>query len=251
MFDLNPIPVPDLSGRRVFVTGAGRGIGAALVRVLTEKGARVVAGVHDDDGSLPSGVTAVSLDVTNNTSVAGAVARVREALGGLDVLVNNAGVIQRITPLAELSAEDLRPAFEVNVLGLHRVTMACLPMLEQSGGLILNAGTGAATKAMEGWTAYCSSKAGMRMLTMMQDLELSSRGVHARFVGIPPTDTVMQAEIREAGLNPISKIPQRDLVHPDVPATVLAWLCAAENRTREAVLLDVRDDLFKGMMRAA
>ncbi|TNC52439.1 SDR family NAD(P)-dependent oxidoreductase [Rubellimicrobium rubrum] len=251
MFDLRPIPVPDLSGRRVFVTGAGRGIGAALVRVLVDRGARVVAGVHDQVETLPAGAEVVPLDVTDNGSVQAAVARLRETLGGLDVLVNNAGLISTIGPLTELSADELRPAFEVNAIGLHRVTMACLPLLEESRGLILNAGTGAATKAMEGWTAYCTSKAAARMLTLMQDLELSPRGVHARFVGIPPTDTAMQAEIREAGLNPISKIPQTDLVRTEVPASVLAWLAAAENRTREEVLLDVRDELFKGMMQAA
>ncbi|TNC74866.1 SDR family oxidoreductase [Rubellimicrobium roseum] len=251
MFDLHPVPVPDLSGRRVFVTGAGRGIGAALARVLTRHGAHVVAGVHGEAEALPDDVTAVPLDVTDDASVRAAAAQVRETMGGLDVLVNNAGLISTIRPLAELSADELSPAFDVNVLGLHRVTMACLPMLEEARGLILNAGTGAATKAMEGWTAYCTSKAAARMLTMMQDLELSPRGVHARFVGIPPTDTAMQAEIREAGLNPISKIPQKDLVHPDVPATVLAWLCASANRDREEVLLDVRDDLFRGMMAAA
>ncbi len=251
MFDLHPVPVPDLTGRRVFVTGAGRGIGAALVRVLAAHGARVVAGVHDQAEALPDGVEVVPLDVTDDASVQAAALRVRGGLGGLDVLVNNAGLISTIRPLAELTADELRPAFEVNAIGLHRVTMACLPLLEASRGLILNAGTGAATKAMEGWTAYCTSKAAARMLTLMQDLELSPRGVHARFVGIPPTDTAMQAEIRDAGLNPISRIPQRDLVHPDVPATVLAWLAAAPNRTREEVLLDVRDDLFKAMMQAA
>jgi NAD(P)-dependent dehydrogenase (short-subunit alcohol dehydrogenase family) len=128
------------------------------------------------------------------------------------------------------------------------MTLAALPLLEASRGLILNAGTGAATKAMEGWTAYCSSKAAARMLTEMQALELAPRGVAARFVGIPPTDTAMQGEIREAGLNPISKIPRGDLVHPDVPASVLAWLCASEQRGREEVMLDVREPLFKAMM---
>jgi NAD(P)-dependent dehydrogenase (short-subunit alcohol dehydrogenase family) len=248
MFDLHPIPVPDLSGRRVFVTGAGRGIGAALVRLLAGKGARVVAGTYDEAEALPEGVAVVPLDVTHDASVRAAANAVLARLGGLDVLVNNAGLISTIHPYAELPPDELRPAFEVNAIGLHRVTLACLPMLEASRGLILNAGTGAATKAMEGWTAYCASKAAARMLTMMQDLELSPRGVHARFVGIPPTDTAMQAEIREAGLNPISKIPQADLVRPEVPASVLAWLCAAGNRTREEVLLDVRDDLFRAMM---
>ena len=86
------------------------------------------------------------------------------------------------------------------------------------------------------------------MLTEMQALEYAPLGVAARFVGIPPTDTAMQGEIREAGLNPISRIPQEALVRPEVPASVLAWLCAAGNRDRPEVMLDVRDDLFTGLM---
>ncbi len=245
MFEhLRPVPVPDLSGRRVFVTGAGRGIGLALVRLLAEHGATVTAGVRDREGPMPEGVRVVALDVTSDASVVDAVA----GLDSLDVLVNNAGTISRIAPLQEIAAEELVPALEVNAVGLHRMSAACLPLLQASGGLILNAGTGAATKAMEGWAAYCASKAAMRMLTEMQALEYGPLGVASRFVGIPPTDTAMQGEIRESGLNPIAKIPQASLVAPEVPASVLAWLCARKNRDRPEVMLDVRDKLFAGLM---
>jgi NAD(P)-dependent dehydrogenase (short-subunit alcohol dehydrogenase family) len=249
MFEhLRRVPVPDLAGRRVFVTGAGRGIGLALVRLLAENGATVTAGVRDREGEVPEGVRVVPLDVTSDASVAEAVAGLAQDVGGLDVLVNNAGMISRIAPLREIAAEELVPALQVNAVGLHRVSTACLSLLQASGGLILNAGTGAATKAMEGWAAYCTSKAAARMLTEMQALEYAPLGVASRFVGIPPTDTAMQGEIRESGLNPISKIPQGSLVHPEVPASVLAWLCARENRDRPEVMLDVRDELFAGLM---
>ncbi|MCC5973298.1 MAG: SDR family oxidoreductase [Rubellimicrobium sp.] len=249
MFNLATVPVPSLQGKTILVTGAGRGIGAELVRQLVDHGAQVFAGFYGaaDMGALAGAVT-FPLDVTDAASVAAAVAKL-EAFGGrLDVLVNNAGVIAPIGHLEHLPADTLKPAFEVNVVGLQRMTMACLPLLKASKGVIVNAGTGAATTPMEGWTAYCVSKAGARMLTQMMALELAPHGIQSFFIGIPPTDTAMQSEIRQAGLNPISQIPQEKLVPTDVPASVMAWLCSDEARSLDEVLLDVRHEHFTAMM---
>ncbi|NCO87203.1 MAG: SDR family NAD(P)-dependent oxidoreductase [Rhodobacterales bacterium] len=249
MFNLAPIPVPALTGRTVLVTGAGRGIGAALVQQLVAAGAQVFAGFYGaaDMGALAGAVT-FPLDVTDQSSVNAAVAQVTAFGGRLDVLVNNAGIIAPIGHLEHLPSDALRPAFDVNVTGLHRMTVACLPLLKASRGTIVNAGTGAATTPMEGWTAYCASKAAARMMTQMMALELAPHGIQSFFIGIPPTDTMMQGEIRVAGLNPISQIPQDKLVAPDVPASVMAWLCSAEARAVDEVLLDVRQDRFTAMM---
>jgi NAD(P)-dependent dehydrogenase (short-subunit alcohol dehydrogenase family) len=249
MFNLAPVPVPDLSGRIVLVTGSGKGIGAELVRILHEKGATVYAGVYPVDSveTLPAGVTQLKLDVTSPSDVDSAVARITAEQGRLDVLVNNAGVINPIGPLAEIATDDLAPAFAVNVMGVHRMVVACLPLLRASKGTVLNAGTGAATNAMEGWTAYCSTKAGMQMLTRMMALELGREGLRIFFLGIPPTDTAMQAKIRASGLNPISQIPQDKLVPTVVPASVMAYLCGADPVATE-VLLDVRQEVFTKMM---
>ena len=272
MHDLRPIPVPDLSGRVVLVTGAGRGIGAALARILRERGARVFAGVtgggrdewqdewkdewqegwqdgrRDGRGAERGDVPTLPLDVTSDTEVDAAIERVAREAGRLDALVNNAGVIDPITPLADLPSDDLAPAFAVNVIGLHRVTRAALPLLRASRGTVVNAGTGAATTAMEGWTAYCSSKAAARMMTQMMALELAPHGVRSFFLGIPPTDTAMQEDIRRSGLNPVSRIPRGDLVHPDVPASALAWLCGPDAGEAGEACLDVRDEFFRRMM---
>ncbi len=248
MFDLSPIPVPDLSGKTVLVTGAGRGIGAALVQLLVGRGARVFAGAFgapDPDFTAHlAGATVLDLDVTRENSVAAAI----EAIGTLDALVNNAGSITPIGHIDGLQTEALRHAYEVNALGLHRMTCAALPLLRASRGVVVNAGTGAATTAMEGWAAYCNSKAAARMMTMMFAKDLEGGPVQFFFIGIPPTDTDMQHEIRTAGLNPISQIAQADLVHPEVPASVMAWLCGPEARELDDVILDVRDDFFRAMM---
>jgi NAD(P)-dependent dehydrogenase (short-subunit alcohol dehydrogenase family) len=248
MFNLAPVPVPDLAGRVVLVTGAGRGIGAELVRILVTQGARVFAGVYGETESLPDAATQLPLDVTQDADAAAAVARVTAEAGRLDVLVNNAGLITPIGPLASLPTTALAPAFAVNVMGVHRMVVACLPLLSASRGSIVNAGTGAATTPMEGWTAYCTSKAGVHMLTRMLALELGPQGIASHFVGIPPTDTAMQAEIRAAGLNPISRIPKEKLVPTAVPASVLAYMCSAEACSIDEVLLDVRQDRFTAMM---
>ena len=249
MFNLAKVPVPDLTGKTVLVTGAGRGIGAATVTALVERGAMVFAGFYGaaDMGALAGAIT-FPLDVTNQSSVEAAVAQVTAFGGKLDVLVNNAGIIAPIGHLAHLPSDALKPAFEVNVIGLHRMTVACLPLLRGSKGAIVNAGTGAATTPMEGWTGYCTSKAAARMMTQMMALELTADGIQSFFIGIPPTDTGMQAEIRLAGLNPISKIPQSSLVDPAVPASVIAWLCSPDARAVDEVLLDVRQDRFTAMM---
>jgi NAD(P)-dependent dehydrogenase (short-subunit alcohol dehydrogenase family) len=249
MFNLAKVPVPDLTGRTVLVTGAGRGIGAATVTALVEHGAMVFAGFYGaaDMGALAGAIT-FPLDVTSQSSVDAAVAQVTAFGGKLDVLVNNAGIIAPIGHLAHLPSDALKPAFDVNVIGLHRLTVACLPLLRASKGVIVNAGTGAATTPMEGWTGYCTSKAAARMMTQMMALELGPEGIQSFFIGIPPTDTGMQAEIRLAGLNPISKIPQASLVDPAIPASVIAWLCSPAARAVDEVLLDVRHERFTAMM---
>ncbi|MXU65144.1 SDR family oxidoreductase [Oceanomicrobium pacificus] len=252
MFNLSPVPVPALGGKSILVTGAGRGIGADLVRQLVDAGAQVFAGIHDApegaDAERLTGATTLALDVTSDASVRAAVETVRTSAGRLDVLVNNAGIITPIGHLARLDSDALSPAFAVNVIGLHRMTRAVLPMLRETRGTIVNAGTGAATTAMEGWAAYCSSKAAARMMSEMMALELKADGIRTCFIGIPPTDTEMQVEIRHAGLNPISQIPREDLVPVEVPASVMAWLCSDAAADAPGSLLDVRDPYFAEMM---
>ncbi|MBL4813697.1 MAG: SDR family oxidoreductase [Rhodobacteraceae bacterium] len=248
MFNLSAVPVPDLSGKTILVTGAGRGIGAVLTGILLAKGATVYAGVQKaaqpDWQAHLEGAHVFDLDVTVPASIASAIACLP---GKLDVLVNNAGTIGPIGHFGSIDSDALAHTLDVNVIGVHRMITAALPLLATSQGTIVNAGTGAATTAMEGWTAYCSSKAAARMLTLMCEKELATRNVQSFFIGIPPTDTSMQGKIRASGLNPISQIAQDSLVDPVVPASVMAWLCGPQARSLNTCLLDVRDAFFQDM----
>lgn len=252
MFDLTTIETPDLSAKTILVTGAGRGIGAVLAGQLASAGANVYAGVFSDPNPIWAAhlkdTKIIKLNVTRQQDVDHAIARIGEESGRLDALVNNAGLVTPIGHMATQSTDSMQAAFDVNVLGVHRVTRACLSLLKEAGGVVIVAGTGAATTPMEGWASYCSSKAAARMMTQMFALELKDSGVQFFFMGIPPTDTAMQSEIRNSRLNPVSQIPRADLVAPSIPASAAAWLCGTEARNLDEVVLDVRQEPFLSLM---
>ena len=250
MTQLRPVPIEPLEGKIAFITGAGQGIGAATSLSLHRAGAKVIAGYYQQSSaSLPKDIDQISLDVTQQDAVNSIAALIGAKYGALDILVNNAGVIAPIGRLEELSSEDITTAFAVNVVGAHRVVKAMLPSLRRSRGVIINAGSGAAFAPLEGWAAYCASKAALAMLSRVIDEENRSFGVKTFFLGIPPTDTAMQAKIRKSGINKISQIPQASLNSVETPASVIAWLCSPKAREIEAILIDVRDEIFVNMMK--
>ena len=157
IFDLHAVPLPDLSGKTILVTGAGRGIGLVLAGLLAGQGAQVFAGIKDgsaeDIERQVQGVTVLNLDVTRPESIAAAIRTVQDKAGKLDALVNNAGSINPIGHVDRIDSDAFARVFDVNVVGMHRMILASLPLLEVSQGVIVNAGTGAATTPMEGWTA--------------------------------------------------------------------------------------------------
>lgn len=250
MTQLRPVPSEPIDGKIALVTGAGQGIGLATALSLHAAGAKVIAGYYrSPSASLPAEIDQISLDVTQQNTVDAAAKLIGAKYGALDILVNNAGVVAPIGHFDDLSSEDIATAFDVNVVGAHRVVKAVLPFLKRSHGVIVSAGSGAAFTPLEGWSAYCASKAALAMLSQVIDLEIRALGIKTFFLGIPPTDTGMQAKIRSSGLNKISEIPQSSLNPVEVPASVIAWLCSPKARDIEAVLVDVRDEIFVKMMK--
>jgi NAD(P)-dependent dehydrogenase (short-subunit alcohol dehydrogenase family) len=248
-------PIPDLEGKTVVVTGAGRGIGAATTLRLLEAKASVLAlvqpGSEPDDGlrNLPAAdakrLRILPVDIRNTAAVDGAVAEARRHFGHVDVLVNNAGVIRPIGRIGDVDPDEWAEVLAVNAGGAMRCTRALLPLLLERQGTIVNMSSGAAYRALEGWSAYCASKAALVMLSRAIDLEYRPRGLRVFSLGIPPTDTAMQGAIRASGINEVSKIPQQNLTSPAIVAAVVTWLCGTQARdTIEKIEIDVRDPDF-------
>ncbi|WP_119419817.1 SDR family oxidoreductase [Desertibaculum subflavum] len=243
-----------LQGQIALVTGASRGIGQAAAEALAQAGAAVMLAARDGalaakvaDGIAAAGGRAAGLagDVSDFASVTRLVAATRERFGGLDILVNNAGVIQPIGPVWEADPQDWARNIDINLTGAFHGVRAVLPaMVAAGGGTIINVSSGAAHRPLEGWSAYCSAKAGLAMLTRSIAQETKGRGI--RIFGFSPgtVDTEMQVKIRASGINPVSKIPRGDLQPVDRPARAVVYLCTAAADDLIGEEASMRDEAF-------
>jgi NAD(P)-dependent dehydrogenase (short-subunit alcohol dehydrogenase family) len=244
-----------LSGEIAIVTGAARGIGAETARVLAREGAavavtarrlgeadRLAKEIADAGGR----AIAVACDVGDGRSVHQAVEETVRMLGSPTILVNNAGQIAPIGRLVDIKPHEWAAVINVNLVGAAAMARAVLlHMLKEGRGAIVNISTGAAHRAMEGWSAYCSSKAGLAMLTKSLALEYGPLGV--RVFGFAPgiVDTEMQASIRASGVGSISKLPRNMLASPSEPATAIAFLCSSDGASLAGQELDIRNAEFR------
>jgi 3-hydroxy acid dehydrogenase/malonic semialdehyde reductase len=176
-----------LDGKTAIVTGASSGIGAATVRALRAAGVRVAAGARRTE-RLEADV-ALALDVTEPASCERFVAEAVERLGGLDVLVNAAGLALGREAFWDSSEDDERTVLETNVNGLIRMTRLCLPHL-RDGGHIVNIGSIAGRQAYEKGSLYVTSKFAVRGFTYALREDLLGRPIRLTTVdpGLVETD---------------------------------------------------------------
>jgi NAD(P)-dependent dehydrogenase (short-subunit alcohol dehydrogenase family) len=172
----------DLSGRVVFITGPARGIGAALARTLAARGARLaLAGLEPERLAALAAELGPShawfpCDVTDQAGLERAVAGAVQALGGLDVVVANAGIASNgtvaVTPVAALAR-----VIEVNLVGVVRTVQATLPHLVARRGYALLISSAASLAPMPGLAAYAAAKAGVEQFANALRLEVAHKGV--------------------------------------------------------------------------
>ncbi len=225
----------DMSGKTVLITGASRGIGEAAARVFAKAGGNVVLAarslgdieaIADEIGDR---ARAIACDVSRYEDISAAVALCDSAFGGLDVLIGNAGVIDPIGHLDTLAPDDWGRVIDINLKGVFFGMRAALPVMKAAGGgTIITISSGAATNPLEGWSHYCTSKAGALMLTRCADKENRDAGI--RVLGLSPgtVATDMQREIKSSGMNPVADLDWSDHIPPDWPARALLWMCGPE-----------------------
>ena len=242
----------NMNGKTVLITGASRGIGAAAARVFAEAGANValIARSTADIAYLAQEIgaraIAIPCDVSKYVEVSAAVATTIAAFGQLDVLINNAGVVDPIGHLQDTDPEKWGRAIDINLKGVMYGLHAAIPaMIAQGGGTIINISSGAAHGPVEGWSAYCSSKAGVYMLTRAADLEARDKGM--RIMGLSPgtVATQMQREIKASGINPISQLDWSVHIPPEWPARTLLWMCSAEADAYLGEDISLREDAIR------
>lgn len=243
--------MPDLTDRTVMITGASRGIGAAAARAFAAAGARVVllsrstGAIADIAGEIGERALAIPCDVANWTEMARAVDAAVETFGAIDVLVNNAGIIEPIGPLAELDVDGWTTVIDVNVKGVFHGMRAVLPgMLALGSGTVITVSSGAAHRALPGWSAYCTSKAAARMLTEAAHAEY---GDTLRVMGLSPgtVATQMQRDIKASGVGPVAKLAWEDHIPPEWVADALVWMCGTDADDLRGTEVSLRDDAVR------
>lgn len=224
-----------LQGKTVMITGASRGIGAEAARAFAAAGAKVALvarsaeAIADLAGEIGEQAVAIPCDMGRYWEVDQAVRNCVKAHGGLDVLVNNAGVIEPISHMAEADPDGWGDVIDINLKGVFHGMRAALPvMLEHGGGSLLTIGSGAAHGPVEAWSAYCASKAGALMLTRMADKEYRDQGIRAISLSPGTVATQMQRDIKSSGINPVSQLDWSAHIPPEWVAKALVWMAGAE-----------------------
>ncbi len=224
-----------LRGKTAIITGASRGIGAATARHFAEAGANVVLlartrpAIEEIAREIGSRALAISADTSRWPDMEAAVEKAARHFGKVDILINNAAVIEPIAPIEQTDPEAWSRAIDINLKGVYHGIRAVLPrMIVADGGTIITISSGAAHNPLEGWSAYCASKAGAAMLTACTDREGRGRGL--RVMGLSPgtVATDMQKKIRKSGINPVSRLDWSEHIPPEWPARALLWMCTPD-----------------------
>ena len=225
----------ELSGKRALVTGASRGIGAAIALALAEKGADVAI-TYERSAERAAEVVraieakgrkalAIQADSADPAAVKRSVDEAAEGLGGLDILVNNAG-IARFGPFADLSLEDIDALLNVNVRSAVLATQAAIPHLGQ-GGRVVTIGSNAAERAhFSGIAVYSMTKSALNGLTRHLARELGPQGITVNLVQPGPIDTDMNPADGELAGTVLGLTSLNRYGKPDEVAATVAFLAS-------------------------
>jgi 2-keto-3-deoxy-L-fuconate dehydrogenase len=227
----------EFDGLVAIVTGGASGIGAAIAARLSSDGASVAVLDLNTDG-VPDGMLALRADVSDDESVRTAVAEAADRLGGIDIVINNAGIGAAGT-IADHTDDDWRRLFEVNVLGMVRVTRAALPWLVRSdAAAVVNTGSVAATAGLPQRAIYSASKGAIVALTRAMAADHLADGIRVNCVNPGTADTPWVQRLLSAADDPAAeraalenRQPHGRLVAADEVADAVAYLASPRSRS--------------------
>jgi 3-oxoacyl-[acyl-carrier protein] reductase len=239
-----------LSGKVALVTGASRGIGAAVAKTLVARGAQVAVTYKSNEQQARevvarlseggAGVLAVQASVEEAASVETMIRSVVNAFGHIDILVNNAGVLGTRT-FSEIDWPFVEQQFRINLWGTIQVTQAAVPHFPAAGGRIINLSSQRAFSPRDGTGVYAASKAAVSVLTRAFAVELGPRQITVNAVAPAMTRTDMTAGIPAAKKAAVAEAtPLRRLAEPEDIADVVAFLASDDARwiTGRTILAD-------------
>jgi len=223
---------PEFAGIRAVVTGGASGIGASVVRALLARGAQVVAIDRTGDG-VPEGAGSQVADVTDDAAVRAAVEGAAAEMGGIDVVVNNAGIGAQGTVADNDDAEWLR-VLDVNVLGIVRVTRAALPYLRASEhAAVVNTASIASWSGLPQRALYSASKGAVQALTLAMAADHVREGIRVTCVNPGTVDTPWVGRLLDSAPDPAAeraaleaRQPTGKLVSPEAVAHAVCYLAS-------------------------
>lgn len=213
------------------VTGATRGIGAAVAKRLAADGAhviitgRTVGGLEEVDDAIRAAggsATLVPLDLRQMDMIDSLGAQIYERFGKLDILIGNAAILGSLSPLAHASPSEVEDVFTVNVLANYRLIRACDPLLRRAdAGRVVMVSSGAAAAPIAYWGPYAASKTALEHLTLTYAAEIKSTNIRANVIDPGPVRSKMRAQAFPA--EDPSTLPA-----PEAIAEWFATLCDAD-----------------------
>lgn len=230
----------DLSGKRALVTGASRGIGAAIALRLAQDGADVAITYERSKAqaeevaaqikALGRKALAIQADSADPAAVKAAVDRTATELGGLDILVNNAGIARGVGPVEGWTVEDIDQLLAVNVRGVIIASQAAAAHLPR-GGRIINIGSNLAELVpFAGITLYAMTKSALLSFTKGLARDLGPKGITVNLVHPGSTDTDMNPASGEGAEAQRGRMAIQEYGRPEDIASAVAWLASPEAR---------------------